>query len=126
MACTHVGAEFIPKFFQKALDGHGSRIAQRANGAEIYVIGHFAQQFHILFRGMATFNFVQNFFRPVSSFAAGGTLTAGFMAVKVQQIQQRIYHTGVFVHDNGAGRPQHGADGRQGVKIHRHINFVRP
>ena len=56
-------------------------------------------------------NFFHQAVFPGCTFAAGRTLAAGFIGVKVREVFQNHRHVDRIVHDDGAARSKHGAVG---------------
>ena len=64
---------------------------------------------------------LQHFHEAQSPFPARGAFAAGLIPGEVQEILGDVHHAILFVHDDHAAGTHDGAQGRQGVVVHRRI-----
>src|ERR1700678_3396953 len=74
--------ELFTKFFYEAECGHGSCVAERAEGAAHHVVGEVLNVVDVLFAAATVVDAGEGFLDPVRAFAAGDAPTAGLVLIE--------------------------------------------
>ena len=64
---------------------------------------------------------LQHFLEAQGPFPAGGAFAAGLVPGEVQEVLGDVHHAILFIHDDHAAGTHDGAQGRQGVIVHRGV-----
>src|SRR5579884_1107387 len=105
-ACAvEMGLKLISEFFDERHHGHGSRVAEGAEGAAQHVFRDVVHDRNVALDATAGMEPVEDLLEPRRPFAAGDTPAATLVLVEHHDALHSSDHAGVFIHDNHAARP---------------------
>src|ERR1019366_4156751 len=102
LSLPHILFKLAPEMTYRGSYRPCSGFAKRTNCFTLNFSLYIPKQINVSRSGVTFNKLMQNFFHPSCSFAARGTLSAGFMMIKAREIPEIFYDAGIFIHYNEA------------------------
>src|SRR5690606_4992314 len=92
VAVLDVVLELVPEMLHETLHGPRRRIAQRADGVALDVVGDADQQVHVLLAPLPRQDPPERAVQPAGALSAGRALAAGFHVVEAREALEHAHH----------------------------------
>jgi len=112
------GLKLGPEVPDEALDGPRERLAQRADGVSLDLLGQLQEHVDLALARLAALQALHDLRGPLAALAAGGALSAALVLVELGQAGDGAHDVGGLVHDDDGGRAETRLGVFERVKVH--------
>src|SRR4051794_38055525 len=117
--------EFFAELLDHADYGHGSSVAERAEGAPQHVLAEVAQVIDVLHDATTGVKADERLLQPVGTFATGNAPATTLVLIELDGAEEELDDAGLVVEDDDAAGAEERAGLHQGVEVHREVALVR-
>src|SRR5687767_4884922 len=120
-----VELELVAEQLDVGHDGHGGRVAERAERLAEDHVADVPQLVDLGKPALAVLELGEDVLHPVRALAAGRALAARLVAVELRHVERQVDHAHLVVDEDAAARADHRAGGGDRFVVERDVELIR-